>query len=517
MTDNTQGNKRIARNSIFMSLRMIFVLSLTFYATRAVLQILGVVDYGIYNVVGSVVSLFSFLNLSISNGIQRFYNFELDRNGIEGSCRVYNTALRIQIIAAILLFILIEVAGIWYINNKMVIPADRTNATLWAFHFSVFGFVIQTLQAPYSAAIMAHERMDYYAFVSVLDAFLKVGIVFLLPYISFDSLAAYSALYAAISLLNLLLYAIYAKCKFPEIRFRKKTDTTLFRSMTCFSGWNIFGSFSSIMKEKGIDIIINLFCGPTLNAARGISSQVNAGLMSFVSNIIIPVRPQVVQSYAVQNYDRTLHLTYGVSRITSCVIALISLPIILDTHYILKLWLGNNIPDYTEPFVIIVILISFVNNLNSAVSGVIHASGKMMLYQTVSSGVSLMCIPSAYLLLKYGFSPNYALLAVLVWTTLSQYASLVILKRVIRFTLTSYLKEVIWPIAQMLLLSSVLPVIIRLNLDEGWPRFLLISFTCVVMTVLCSYLLVMQPTEKEMLKEYAKKVKSLLQAKQSDA
>ena len=506
MTDNSQGNRRIARNSLFMSLRMVFVLSLTFYATRAILSILGKVDYGVYNTVCGFVSLFSFLNLSISNGIQRFYNFELDRNGIEGACRVYNTAFRIQIFTAILLLAVIETAGIWYINHKLVCPADRLDAAMWAFHFSAIGFTLTILQAPYSAAIMAHEKMDFYALVSVLDAFLKLGIVFLLPYISYDNLATYAALYASINLLNLLLYAIYAKWYFSEIHFMRPIDRQLFRSMIGFSGWNIFGSFSGIMKEQGINLIINFFCGPIVNAARALAAQINAGLMAFVSNIIIPVRPQVVQSYANGNFDRTLRLTYGVSRVTSCVIALIPIPIILDTQFILHIWLGNNVPDYTSTFIIIVILISFVNNLNSAVSGIIHASGQMMLYQTVSSSVSLMCIPTAYLLLKFGFSPNYALLMVLFWTTISQYVSLLIMKRVINYTLTSYTKEVLWPLTKTIAISVIIPLVIRLNMEDGWPRFLLIGTTSVLMTALCSYLFALQATEKEMAKEYCEKI-----------
>ena len=507
MTDNVQGNQRIARNSLFMSLRMVFVLSLTFYATRAILDILGEIDYGVYNTVCGFVSLFSFLNLSISNGIQRFYNFELDRNGTKGACRVYNTAIRIQVIAAILLLLVIEVAGIWYINNKLVCPPERLDAAMWAFHFSAIGFVFTILQTPYAAAIMAHEKMDFYALVSILDAFLKLGIVLLLPYISYDNLAAYAALFASINLLNLILYALYAKWYFPEIAYRKLIELRLLRSMVSFSGWNIFGSFSGIMKEQGINLIINFFCGPVVNAARALAAQVNGGLMAFVSNIIIPVRPQVVQSYANQNYERTLHLTYGVSRVTSCVIALITLPIILDTHFILHLWL-KSIPVYTDTFVIIVILISFVNNLNSAVSGVIHASGQMMLYQTVSSFVSLMCIPTAYLFLKYGFSPNYAMLMVLLWTTISQYVSLLIMKRVISFSLSSYAEEVLWPLLKMIVLSAIIPTIIRFNMEEGWVRFLLIGFTSVFMTTFCSYKFAMQPTEKEMIKEYCRKLLS---------
>ena len=506
MTDYSQGNKRIARNSVFMSLRMIFVLSLTLYATRAILEILGEVDYGVYNTVCGFVSLFSFLNLSVSNGIQRFYNYELDRNGTKGACRVYNTALRIQAVAAFLLLLVIELVGVWYIRHKLVCPADRLDAAMWAFHFSAVGFVLTILQAPYSAAIMAHEKMDFYALVSVLDAFLKLGIVFLLPYISYDNMATYAALFASINLLNLLLYAFYAKWYFPEIVYKKLIELRLLRSMVCFSGWNIFGSFSGIMKEQGINLIINFFCGPVVNAARALAAQVNAGLMAFVSNIIIPVRPQVVQSYAEKNYDRTIRRTYGVSRVTCCVMAIITLPIILDTHFILHLWLSDNIPAYTETFVIIVIFISFVNNLNSAVSGVIHASGQMMLYQTVSSSVSLMCIPTAYLLLKYGFSPNYALLMVLLWTTISQFVSLLIMKRVINFTLTSYSQEVLWPLIKMIVLSSIIPLAIRLGMDEGWLRFLLISVTCVVMTTLCSFLFTMHVSEREMIKEYIRKI-----------
>ena len=371
-------NQRIAKNSIYLSIRMVIVLCITLYTTREVLAVLGVEDYGIYNVVCGFVSMFAFLNTSMSNGIQRFFNYEYGKNGEEGANQVFWTALVIQAILALVIILLTETIGMWYLYHKMVIPAERMLAAQWIFQFSILSFLFLIMQAPFTAVVMAHEHMNFYALVSVLDALLKLGIVFLIPVLKGDQLILYGILMALISLVNFGLYYVYTKTNFAEIELPRILDKQMFRPMLSFSGWNLFGSFSNMMKEQGINLIMNLFFGPIVNAARGIASQVNSGLQSFVSNLSIAIRPQIVQSFAIGDTTRTIRLMFSMSKLSCCFLYMIALPVIIEIDYILKLWLGNNVPAHTAMFVIIIVLTSFLNNLNAAVSAVIHASGKML-------------------------------------------------------------------------------------------------------------------------------------------
>lgn len=507
MPNNSSNNKRIAKNSIFMAIRMVFVLGITLYTTRVILNILGVEDYGVYNVVCGFVSMFAFLNISMSNGIQRFFNFELGKNGVDGANKVYNTALLIQFILAIIIIILTESLGLWYLHNKMVIPDGRMFAAEWIFQFSVMSFLFIIMQAPYAAAVMAHERMDFYAIVSVLDAVLKLGIVFAIPVLPGDKLIVYGLLYSLINILNFVIYYIYCKKNFAEIKIKRYFDKSLFQSMLGFSGWNIFGSISGVMKEQGINLVINLFFGPVVNAARGVAAQINGGLQSFVSNITTPVRPQVVQSYARGEYVRTMNLTYSVSKLSCCFLYLCALPVVLEIDYILRLWLGNTIPDHTNTFVIIVILTSFVNNLNAAVSGVIHASGKMMVYQTVSSTISLMCVPCSYFGLKFGMSPEFALLMVMGWAAISQIASLFILKTIVSYSIRDYLKSVLWPLLAVMIVTFWPALFIHEYMTSGFIRFLIVGITSVSVSSLGIYYIALNRSERGLINSFLSKFK----------
>ena len=426
MPDNSSANKRIAKNSVFLTIRMVIVLLISLYTTRVVLKVLGVEDYGVYNVVCGFVSMFAFLNTSMSNGIQRFFNFELGRNGIEGANKVYCTALHIQLILAVIIVVLTESFGLWYLHNKMVVPEGRMVAAEWIFQFSILSFLFVIMQAPYTAAVMAHEKMDFYAVVSVLDVVFKLVIVLILPLFVWDKLILYGILYSLINVVNFSMYYIYSKKRFPEIRYRRQHDRSLFNSMLGFSGWNLFGSFNGVMKEQGINLVINFFFGPIVNAARGVANQVNGGLQSFVTNITMPVRPQVVQSYAQGNLSRTMHLTYSISKLSCCFLLMMAIPISFEIDYVLHLWLGENVPEHAGMFTIIILLTSLVNNLNSATSGVVHATGIMKDYQLWGSLISIASVPIAYVLLKLYPIPELALLAVMICSTLGHFVCLLL-------------------------------------------------------------------------------------------
>ena len=506
MNKNSSNNIRVAKNALFLSLRMIIVMIITLYTTRVILNILGVEDYGVYNVVCGFVSMFAFLNTSMSNGIQRFFNFELGKNGVNGASKVFNTAILIQFILAVVIIVLTASIGIWYLHNKMVIPDERMLAAEWIFQLSILSFLFIIMQAPFTAAIMAHERMDFYALVSVLDAVLKLGIVFAIPFFPGDKLIVYSILFALISVLNFIIYGYYCKKQFSEITLNKQFDKTLFRSMLGFSGWNIFGSISGVMKEQGINLVLNLFFGPVVNAARGVAHQINAGLQSFVSNITTPVRPQVVQSYARGDYNRTMKLTFSVSKLSCSFLYLCSLPVVLEINYILHIWLGNNIPEHTDTFVVIVILTSFINNLNAAVSGVIHASGKMMVYQTVTSFISILCIPASYFGLKYGLAPEFALLMVFLWTSLAQVAALFILKNIVTYSITDYVRKVLLPIIILILVTFWPSLLIQSFMKEGILRLFIVGSVSVIVVALGIYFIALNKSEKSLINSFLAKL-----------
>lgn len=476
---------------------MVIVLAITLYTSRIILKVLGVEDYGVYNVVAGFVTMFGFFNSSLSNGIQRFYNYELGRNGEEGACRVYNMALLIQVLLAIIIVLPTEVFGLWYLHNKMVIPEGRMFAAEWVFQLSLLTFVLHIIQVPYTAAVMAHERMDFYAVVSVLDVLIKLGVVFVIPLLKSDALILYGVLIAVVALFNLLLYLWYCKRNFTEIKIEKTFRPSLFKEMLSFSGWNVFGTLGHMLKDQGVNLILNFFFGPIVNAARGIANQVNGGLQSFVTNITIPVRPQVVQSYSQGNINRSLNLTYTISKLSCYVLLMMSLPIMLEIDYVLHIWLGDNVPTYTAIFVVIIVLNSFISNLNSAVSGLVHASGKMKVYQLCGGTISLISVVIVYIAMLLWNIPSVALVVLLVLDIIRQIVALVVLRSIVsEFSLMKYFRDVVIPLIAVVLLSMIFPLLAHHFISGGFLRFIIVLFVSILSVVVSAYVVGLNKNEK---------------------
>lgn len=278
MSDSLLNNKRIVKNTVFLYARMLLILATNLYITRAVLKSLGVVDYGIYNVVAGFVSMFAFLNNSMSIAIQRFFNYERGKNSNDTLNDVYNSAWMIQIIISIITFCLLESLGIWYVNHVMMIPSGRMFATNCVFQFSILSLIIVILQVPYSAVIMANERMNYYAFVGLIDVLLRLSLVIVLPYISFDKLLFYGTLTLGVSIIDIIFYAVYVRKRFCLLHFDLHVGRKLFKPMMSFSMWNLFDMFAYTMKNQGLNVLLNAFFGPVVNAARGIASQIMSAI-----------------------------------------------------------------------------------------------------------------------------------------------------------------------------------------------------------------------------------------------
>lgn len=503
MSDVNSQNKTIARNTVLLSLRMVIVLGFTFYTTRVLLNLLGIVDFGVYNVVCGFVSLFAFLNSAMTNGTQRFYNYELGKNGVEGARYVFNASFLIQVIVAFCIILLTETIGLWYLHNKIVIPEGRSIAAEWIYHFSILSLVFVIFQAPFSAAVLANEKMDFFAVVNVLDTILKLCVVLLLVHIPGDSLILYGALLALISLLDLIIYASYAFKKFEEVCITKVIIRPLFNSMLSFSGWNIFGSLAGIARDQGLSLVLNFFCGPVANAASGIATQVYGGVQSLVSNLTIAVRPQVIQSYAQGNVERTMTLTFSISKISGAVLLLISLPIIFEIDYILHLWLGNsNVPQNTSDFVIVILLISFISNLNQAISGVVHASGKMCIYQINGGFFAVIAVFAAYFSLLNGGAPIVVYICSLLCMTISQLFSLLILKKIVYFRLIDYFTQVIIPLFAIFLIITPFLYIANCYLEGGLMRLCLIASLSILIGSPAVYLVGLNRKERALVSSF---------------
>lgn len=381
-------------------------------------------------------------------------------------------------------------------------------AAEWIFQFSILSFLFVIMQAPYNAVVMAHERMDFYAIVNVLDALLKLGIVFILPFFSWDHLILYGILMAGISLVNFLLYYIYCRHSFNEVKLRRYFDKQLFLSMLSFSGWNIFGSFSGVMKIQGVNLIINLFFGPIVNAARGVAAQVNAGVVGFVSNILTPVRPQVIQSYASGNLNRAMNLTFSISKFSLALLLSMSIPICVEVDYILHLWLGSDIPNHTSAFIIIVLLTSSVEIPMGALATLVHASGKMKNYQLYGSIIKVLSVPFAYLVLKLGSAVEWALVMVFVFDVIGLIAGMFILRGIMPFNIKKYVTDVILPLLPVAVSVILILLLMTRLFNQGIARCASSCIFGAILFLLLFYVISTSKDEKKLIKNMYNQFKS---------
>lgn len=510
MSDNTSNNKRIAKNTLFLYIRMIFVLLVSLYSTRAILNALGVVDYGIYNVVAGFVLMFAFLNSSMTNTIQRFFNFERGNSNSDNLNKVYITSLQIQITLGIITVVLLEIIGIWYINNKMVIPVDRISAAMCVFQFSVISLFLLILQIPYGAAVVAHEKMGFYAIVSMVDVILKLFIAFILPYIPYDRLIYYGIFMLIISIANIFLYFVYAKKNFEEIRYHHVFYRQQFISMLAFSGWNVFDSFAYTMQGQGLNMLMNVFFGPVVNAARGVAYQVQAALSGFTENIAVAFKPQLVESYAKNEFERTKNLMFCMSRLCYLMVFVLSLPISIEIEYILNMWLGGEVPEYTSIFTNLILLNMLLGSLNLPISQAIQAVGKIRIYQTVRSVIVISALPVSWLILADG-TPAYMVFVVLIIVNLiNQPVSIFLLRKVFNYSYLDYYRKVLLPCLLFSLITPLIPFVIHSLMGESWGRLAIVGIISILFSAGAAYFIILSKDEQYLVKVFVEKVKNKL-------
>lgn len=496
MVDYGNKNKKIAKNTLFLYLRMFFVLGVSLYTTRVVFRVLGVVDYGIYNVVNGFVVLFSFLNTSLANGVQRFYSYSIGAKNEYTVRQVYNMALFIQLIFGILIVLIVEMVGVWYIHNYMTIPYERLNSALLVFHSGTLSLFFVLLQIPYNAAIIAYERMDYYAIVNILDVLARLVAIILLPFIDSDKLALYGWILLIINIFDFALYSVYCKFNFSDIRLSLTFHSKLFKEMMVFSGWNIFGTFAYVMQSQGLNLLLNGFFGVVLNSARGIANMIQAAVQGFQGNIVLAFRPQMVQSYAEHDVRRVADIFTWMSKLSYIMLLIIITPLILELHFILNLWLGDDVPDDTYVFTFLVLVNMLFSSLNTPVTQIIHASGKMKAYQITTGVVTFMVIPVSWIALHYGLPPYSVFLICVIFTILNQCACLYVMNRIFPIDFRRYIGNIICPLLLATILSPIVGYYITKMMEETFLRFVLVGFSSVVCCLAISYMIVLQKEEK---------------------
>lgn len=482
---------------------MVFVLLVSLYTTRVVLRVLGADDFGVFNVVCGFVTMFGFLNTSLSNAIQRFYNFEIGKNGYKSVSKVYSCSIIIQIVLIIIIVISLESFGLWYINNRLVIEPSRLVAANWLFQFAVIQMVFTILSVPYSAAIMAYEKMDYFALVSILDVLLKLAIVIVLPYINADKLIFYGFLLVLTALLNYMMYFVYSKAKFKEIRFSKEFTRKDISSILSFTGWNVLGSFSYMLKNQGSAIVLNSFFGTAINAAFGISNQVMGAIKNFSINLITAFRPQLVEAYARGDVNRTTKMFFSMTKITYILLFAISLPLICEIEQVLTLWLGE-FPNYAISLTVLAIICMLLSNLNTPVAQMILASGEIKKFEIVTSFIICMIIPCSWLAFKLGLNPNWIYIVSIIIVVINQIANLVILQRIFNYGYLEYFKQAILPCLYVTLLSPIVPFLIVYFIPSSVFRLIIVCIVSTSIICVISYCMCLNDSERLLIREWIK-------------
>lgn len=465
------------------------------YTSRVILNTLGVEDFGIYNVVGGVVSMFAFFNSAMSSATQRFLSYEIGKGDFVQLRKTFNATQVIHIGIAFFIFILAETIGLWFVKNYLVIPAERMDAAIWVYHFSVLSFMVSVIQVPYNATIIAHERMNVYAYVSILEVSLKLLIVFLLVGISFDKLKLYGILYFGVVFLIATIYRTYTRKNFEESKFEVVNDKKLYKTLISYSGWNLFGNIAAIAKGQGVNILLNLFYGPVVNAARGIATQVQSAVQGFVTNFQMAVNPQIIKSYAADEKEYMTSLIIRSSKFSFYLLFLLSLPIILEIDQILKMWL-KIVPDYAPIFTVLILVVILIDSVSGSLMTAIQATGKIKVYQVVVGSLLILILPLSYLFLKLGYSPEITLYINIVISIIALSFRLSLVRKLLNFPVKVFVKEIILKNILIVSLSLSLPFFVRSFMDANILRLIVVVFVSLIWNATIIYAIGLLKSEK---------------------
>lgn len=449
------SSKRIAKNTLMLYFRQILIMLVSLYTVRVILNTLGAVDYGIYNVVAGVVTMFSFLSGAMATASQRYFAFEMGRGDEEALKKTFSVTVIVYAILAIIIVLLAETVGLWFINYKLVIPQERIHAARWIYQFSVMTCAVSVMTTPYLSLILSREKMEIYAWMSILEAVMKLLIVYLLNIISYDKLFVYGILLLAVTILNTTVYKIYCRRNFAESRFSFYWNSRTLKEMISFTGWFFFSMFSGTIQAQAVSVLCNIFFGPAVNAAQGIAVKIRSVSDTFANNFSTASRPQIIKNYASYNYRKMFELLYRTCKTTYYLTLIIVVSVIADIDTILRIWLVN-VPLHTVNFARLLMIESLVSSVAFAMSSANQATGKVKWYCLTLGSTAIISIPFLYLFLKMGYSPEIIYIVTVLTQVVLTIIRTLFLKNIPGFSFKEVINKVYVPILKVTVPAAVI-------------------------------------------------------------
>lgn len=496
-------NKRIAKNTLFLYVRMLLIMLVGLYTVRLVLDILGAEDYGIYNVVGGVLAMFSFLTNAMVSASQRYFAYYIGKGDEEKLSQYFVTTSMCYFLVGLIVVILAETIGLWFVLHKLTIPAARMEAAIVVYQCSIFNFVLRLFVIPHQSFIIAKERMNVYAYVSVVEVFLQLLIVFMLTRINFDNLKVYGILHCIAAIIISMCYILYSKVHFKETKLYLYFNKQQFSDLLGYSAWNLIGVFSSVCRSQGINVLLNMFFTPAINAARSVAYQINSAVNTFAQNFFSAVKPQITKQYAAEELASMMNLVFRSSRFCYYILFFLALPVLLEVPFLLELWL-KTVPDYTILFARLVIINALVDSTAHPLMTAIQATGRIRTYQIVTAGFLLLNLPISYIFLRIGFPPQTTMIISICISVLAQISRVFFAKSMLNMSVREYIKNVILPIFIVTLCSVVIPFLLILLLESSVMNFILIAISACLSVGGCALFLGMTVSERDYLLNFVK-------------
>ena len=484
INDTAHKTRLIARNTLMLYVRMLFMMFMGLYTSRIVLQALGENDYGVYNVIGGVVAMFSIISGALNSAVSRFITFEMGKGEGARLNAVYSTAVTIQMILAAVVVLVAEPVGLWFIENEMTIDPSRIPAAKWVLHFSILAFVINLMSVPQMASITAHEKMSAYAVIGIMEGLLRFGVALLIMNSSYDRLIFYAALMMLAVLLVRLAYGFYCRKHFEECRYRPVLDSSLLKEMFSFAGWNFIGVTAGVLRDHGGNILVNIFSGSVVvNAARGVALQLSNAVQSFVTNFMTAVNPQITKSYAAGEHEYMFSLMRKSSRMAYYLLMIIVLPVMFNTDMLLNLWLGE-VPAMSSGFARLFLVLALSESLSGPLLTGMLATGRIRDYQILVGGLLMLNFPVSYIFLKCGAPVEVTVIVAIVISQICLFARLYMLRKTVKFPMMEYLKRVYLNVIKVTVMASVVAASLQSLIPEGWTGFIPGVLGCIVCAVL---------------------------------
>lgn len=465
---------------------MLLIMAVTLYTSRVILNTLGVEDFGIFNVVGGFVTMFAFLNSAMSSATQRFLSFELGKQDQTELKRVFSMSINIHAIIAIVVLVLSETIGLWFLNNQLVIPHDRLIAANWVYQFSILSFIITIISVPYNAIIIARERMNVFAYISIIEVILKLLIVFMLNWFGFDKLKLYAVLIFLVTFITKMIYYIYCRKNYDESKYYFFWDKKLYKTLMNYAGWNLWGNIAAVMFGQGVNILLNIFFGPIVNAARGVAFQVRSAVNGFVLNFQTAMNPQIIKSYASDDHSFMHQLIFRGAKYSYYLLLILSLPIIFEAEIILKLWL-KIVPEYTVIFTRLVLINVLIDSISGPLKTAAQASGKIKVYQSVVGGLLILILPISYVFLKFDFPPEVTIYISIIVSIIAFIARLIIVKPLVNLSIRKFTQTVLLPIIKVSFISVIIPFAAKTFMSEGYIQTVTVIISSVLSVALSIY------------------------------